>query len=532
MAVSMNSGFMRSDFMISDAALPIRIEELEQLEQTTKFSDILGEVGQSVRRGFSDAAATDKSAGAQAVKNEAEVRLSEDGNAEVTVTIPKSELKKLAAAVAKGEVKLKDLPDELVCDVLLLAVAMIMLGIPEDDIEPLQEDMTLTVTMSEKAAAEQYVSLMITVPQADDAKPQVKADNAITEELAAQLRTIVEKAADNTEELVPKLSEHIIAELDALINEANAQDHGVPEKTDNAADGSEIAVEAIEAPDAVSMANAPTQQQDNGDVSQQSTAAQTAPQTERTELADEFEQLKKLITEVTVKKTETRQTSEQPVQQSYTVEEQMRGRVVSKSDELAMLKGTVKQTEISEAAEAQAGFTAEPKTARQTEADIDAQAALMPQLQQSEQPSAVLTAEKSTELSVRPEELTEQVVEKVVQQTAKADGSTEYSLTLEPADLGSITVRMTKTAEGTFTVSIMADNARTQRIIEENGLLLQNSLKQNGIELEAWQTVNESSDGQRAGDYSGSSKNPYYSEEQDESDETEDDTFAQMISAM
>ena len=45
MAVSMNAGFMRSDYMISDAAIPMRMEELEQLEQSAKFSEILGEIG-------------------------------------------------------------------------------------------------------------------------------------------------------------------------------------------------------------------------------------------------------------------------------------------------------------------------------------------------------------------------------------------------------------------------------------------------------------------------------------------------------
>ena len=47
MAVSMNTGgYMRSDFMISDAAIPMRLEELEA-EQSEKFAQLLGSFGTS-----------------------------------------------------------------------------------------------------------------------------------------------------------------------------------------------------------------------------------------------------------------------------------------------------------------------------------------------------------------------------------------------------------------------------------------------------------------------------------------------------
>ena len=127
-----------------------------------------------------------------------------------------------------------------------------------------------------------------------------------------------------------------------------------------------------------------------------------------------------------------------------------------------------------------------------------------------------------------------QVADNIIQQATSTNevGETEYSVTLDPEDLGSITIRMTKTADGTFNVSITAENARTQRIIDESGLAIQNSLRQSGIELESWQTVNESEQQERAEDYNGSSKNPYHQQEQQETDDAEDTSFAELISAM
>jgi len=266
-----------------------------------------------------------------------------------------------------------------------------------------------------------------------------------------------------------------------------------------------------------------------------------------------------VISQVTVRKTETQQSTS--TVQTYTADEQMRNRVVSKSDELALLKNAANPVQQSEQTEmlpvvdakpmtVQAENTtaetveivAAPETAQlNTGADTDngdaalnAQQAAVMNDQQTAAPEApvVFTRADGTEITVKRDEVIRQVVTNVVEQTTNAEGDTEYSITLEPHDLGSITVRMTKTADGTFTVSITAENARTQRIIEESGMALQNSLKQNGIELESWQTVNESEQQERAEDYNGSSKNPYYQEEQSENEDAEDTSFAEMISAM
>ena len=559
MAVSMNSGFMRSDFMISDAALPMRMEELEQLEQTGKFAELLGGIGKPAQQ--------------TAVAEKAEAPAAEptmSDEAAVTVIIPKSELKQLAQAVIKGEVKLDELPEELVSDVLLMAIAMIMLGVPEDDIAVLQEDYTLSVTEVQADTMAQFVEL-ITVPKLngeDTAYTSVTAFE-IPEELKAEVQAVIKKIV-GTEDELPEEAEMPEAQTEAPAAHAQttaAHADGAAEiiAADNAPI-TEAKTESTEAkPTVIEAAAVITADNVNdvvasGDTAQQSdilpeqSKAQPvqaeADTAEQPMFKEEFEQLRKIISQVSVRKTDEQPAQQGGTAQVYTADEQMRSRVVSKAEELAILKNAaepVQQTEQPEAipvteAKAMPEMNIASDTAAKSESSTNnadsrqsgTQPAVILNAPQTAMPEAtvVITRADGTEIAVKPEEIIEQVVTKVVEQTTNADGDTEYSVTLEPEDLGSITVRMTKTADGTFTVSITAENARTQRIIEESAMALQNSLKQNGIELESWQTVNESEQQERAEDYNGSSKNPYYREEQSENEDAEDTSFAEMISAV
>ena len=106
-------------------------------------------------------------------------------------------------------------------------------------------------------------------------------------------------------------------------------------------------------------------------------------------------------------------------------------------------------------------------------------------------------------------------------------------MTLDPEDLGRITVKMIKTADGAVSVSIAAENSKTLRIIEQNGANIQESLKNNGVQLEDWQTVGESRQEAHAEDYQGSSKNPYReSDGQNKSNDEDDKSFAELIASM
>lgn len=497
MAVSMNAGYMRSDYMISDAALPMRIEELEQLEQTAKFSEILGEIGNAT-------ATADKAMTADDKPVVTEIK----ADAESAPMLSKAELKAIAKAVVRGEIKLVELPEELVTDVLLIVIAMLMLGVPEDEIPALQEySEEVQPVQLDTATAEAFINV---VKEHENAEVTLDIAKEIAEQ-AAQL--------DIPEEFAQELTQQIETVVYTM-NEAAAQT-AAPEITadvreDDATAELQTVVEAAAVTEQAVTQNAPTQQQ--GDSNAQSNAqqsnvqaARTADAAEQTKLDEEFQQLRKVITDYTVKKSEPEQQS-YSAQQTAVVESTARNRLVSKSDELMMLKNAAKPA---------------------AEADVTAQPAELPQTMAAQLP-VVFTRTDGTEIAVKPEEIIQQVTENIIEQaTVSAEGDTEYSLTLNPEDLGSITVKLTKTVDGSLSVSIMAENARTQRIIDQNSAAIQQGLRQNGIELENWQTVTESQHENRAEDYNGSSKNPYYNEQgNSENVDDEDNSFAELITAM
>ena len=127
----MNAGFMRSDYMISDAALPMRMDELEQLEQASEFSSILGEMGKVTAN---EAVPVD--ADTAKLANTVVMQEQPSDNASA---LSKEDLKELAMAVVPGEMKLDEIPEEYVTDVLVMVIAMMLLGIPEDEIPALEE---------------------------------------------------------------------------------------------------------------------------------------------------------------------------------------------------------------------------------------------------------------------------------------------------------------------------------------------------------------------------------------------------------
>lgn len=505
MAVSMNAGFMRSDYMISDAALPMRMEELEQLEQASEFSSILGEMGKVTAN---EAVPAD----AETAKLANTVVMQEQPTDNASA-LSKEDLKELAMAVVRGEMKLDEIPEEYVTDVLVMVIAMMLLGIPEDEIPALEE-------ASEETEAVEPVRLDIATAEA--------FINVVRENDEAQVTLdIIKTIQGQTEQLdIPQeMKQALTKQMQTVIYTMNehAAQAATSETVDVNSDISDIdvaeltsGVEAIEAVTEQAVTNNSSAQQQQ--MSQQDTAqaAQRSTQTARTadtaKLDEEFEQLRKAMTDFTVKKTEPQQQNN--AVQTNAVENTSKSRLVSKSDELMMLKNAAKPT----TNEVNAEPTGE---------------AILPQ-NVTEQLPAVFTRPDGTEISVKPEEVVSQVTTSIIEQTTvSAEGDTEYSVTLNPEDLGSITVKLTKTIEGSLSVSIMAENAKTQRLIEQNSAAIQQGLRENGIELESWQTVNESQQENRAEDYNGSSKNPYYHAEDDtESADEGDNSFAELISAM
>ena len=146
----------------------------------------------------------------------------------------------------------------------------------------------------------------------------------------------------------------------------------------------------------------------------------------------------------------------------------------------------------------------------------------------------VFKKDDGSEIEVRPSDIIDQTVKLVEKAVTENDDKTEYSLVLNPEELGKITVKLTKAADGAVSVTIMAENARTQRIIEQHSNLMQNDLRSNGVNLESWQTVNERQQETLAQDYNGSSKNPYYRNDDNSAEDNSDDksSFAEIIASM
>lgn len=509
MAVSMNAGFTRSDYMISDAALPMRMEELEQLEQASQFSSILGEMGKA---NANEAVSAD--ADTAKLANTVVMQKQPTDNASA---LSKEDLKELAMAVVRGEMKLDEIPEEYVTDVLVMVIAMMMLGIPEDEIPALEEASEETEAVEpvrlDIATAEAFINIVRENDEAQVTLDIIKAIQDQTEQLdipqemkqalTKQMQTVIYTMNEHASQA----ASHEIVENDVVMGESETAEHSV--RLEAVGTATEQAV----------TNNAPAQQHQQ--MSQQDTAqaAQRSTQTARTadtaKLDEEFEQLRKAMTDFTVKKTEPEQQNN--AVQTTVVENTSKSRLVSKSDELMMLKNAAKP--------AASEVNAEPVA---TTAE-----AVLPETALEQLP-AVFTRPDGTEISVKPEEVVRQVTASIIEQTTvSAEGDTEYSVTLNPEDLGSITVKLTKTIEGSLSVSIMAENAKTQRLIEQNSAAIQQGLRENGIELESWQTVNESQQENRAEDYNGSSKNPYYHAEDDtESADEGDNSFAELISAM
>lgn len=487
------SGYMRSDFMISDAAIPQRMEEL-RADQSGGFSQVLSGMG-----------------GGNEVPKDT-VKLME----KFTGSDGKVDMHQLAEAVADGEVRVEDIPAELITQELFTELAQLV-KIPEkDEAEP-------TKDAAQEAMAE--LAVMFTAQQtvqpesvsdksaelSELAQPAVKTVEAVQEKPAAETPDIqpvqTEQAAEVTADVVTEQTVAVQAEAQPK-----------QQKSEEApAEDAEVQVSAVqEQPVVIRQESNSTQQGDQDSQAGQQLSSQevsTTPQA-KTEEPQQSE-----VTEFTVRTAEPQQKQPESTEQLQQDQQEpvvfqqhstQRSRVVSKSDELEMIRGG-------------------QDTAKTSDSAVQVQ----PQTVQQEAPVVFARAD-GTEVQVRPAEVVKQVADRLIEKASDLrEGETEYTVTLEPQDLGRITVRMTKTADGAVSVSVAAENSKTLRIIEENGAHIQDSLKNNGVQLENWQTVSESRQEMHAEDYRGSSKNPYReSEGQNKEDDSDDKSFAEIIASM
>mgnify|MGYP001165779854 CR=1 FL=1 len=532
------SGYTRSDFMISDAAIPARVEEAAKADQKEQFSKVLSGIGSF--RNASNASNASNTSGAGSANNAisgsdaASEKMAQNNavseketpasyekfemlRSELTKSDGSLDLRKVVAAIADGKLTFADIPQEYITKALLAELINTVENVDnaksdkdgdsEHNNDPaVQQVMTELAAMMNQTAipddisdlSDEIYALTIKITGADE----VQAVQQNVQEQAVQ--TVQTQAAEQTQATGEAVEFTVKLETEQKSQaEAKPVQEVQPEAKQAAV--TEAAVQTAENTGAQSEA-----QTDAGQSGQQDGAAQVqTAQARQTEQAPQEDvKFRSDVRSVEVRTAEKPQEAPQQEQtQVFADHTAQRSRVVFKSDELEAIKSGGEKT--GDAAQAQ------------------------PQGIPAESP-VVFTRQDGAEITVKPSEVAQQVSGKITERAADLkEGDVEYSITLDPEDLGRITVRMTKTADGAVSVSIAAENSKTMKIIEDNGSAIQDTLRQNGVQLENWQTVSESRQEPQAQDYQGSSKNPYRENKNHRQDDDRDgESFAEIIASM
>lgn len=530
------SGYTRSDFMISDAAIPARVEEAAKADQKEQFSKVLSGIGSSRNASNTSGAgsannavsgsdaASEKMAQNNAVSEKetpASYEKFEMLRSELTKSDGSLDLRKVVAAIADGKLTFADIPQEYITKALLAELINTVENVDnaksdkdgdsEQNNDPaVQQVMTELAAMMNQTAipddisdlSDEISALTTRITGADEVQTEQPAVQQNVPEQAVQ--TVQTQAAEQTQATGEAVEFTVKLETEQKSQaEAKPVQEVQPEAKQAAV--TEAAVQTAENTGAQSEA-----QTDAGQSGQQDGAAQvqTAQAGQTEQAPQEDVKFRSDVRSVEVRTAEKPQEAPQQEQtQVFADHTAQRSRVVFKSDELEAIKSGGEKT--GDAAQAQ------------------------PQGIPAESP-VVFTRQDGAEITVKPSEVAQQVSGKITERAADLkEGAVEYSITLDPEDLGRITVRMTKTADGAVSVSIAAENSKTMKIIEDNGSAIQDTLRQNGVQLENWQTVSESRQEPQAQDYQGSSKNPYRENENHRQDDDRDgESFAEIIASM
>lgn len=517
------SGYTRSDFMISDAAIPARVEEAAKADQKEQFSKVLSGIGSS--RNASNASNASNTSGAGSANNAvseketpARYEKFEMLRSELTKSDGSLDLRKVVAAIADGKLTFADIPQEYITKALLAELINTVENVDntksdKDDSEQnndpaVQQVMTeLTAMMNQTALPEdisdlsdEISALTIKITGADEVQ-------AVQQNVPEQAVQTVQNQAEQAEATGEAVEFTFKPETE---QKSQAQAKPVQEIQSEAKQAAVTAAAVQNAENTGAQSEAQTDAGQSGQSGQQDGAAQvqTAQAGQTEQAPQEDVKFRSDVRSVEVRTAEKPQEAPQQEQtQVFADHTAQRSRVVFKSDELEAIKSGGEKT--GDAAQAQ------------------------PQGIPAESP-VVFTRQDGAEITVKPSEVAQQVSGKITERAADLkEGDVEYSITLDPEDLGRITVRMTKTADGAVSVSIAAENSKTMKIIEDNGSAIQNTLRQNGVQLENWQTVSESRQEPQAQDYQGSSKNPYRENENHRQDDDRDgESFAEIIASM
>lgn len=506
------SGYTRSDFMISDAAIPARVEEAAKADQKEQFSKVLSGIGSS--RNASNASNASNTSGAGSANNAvseketpARYEKFEMLRSELTKSDGSLDLRKVVAAIADGKLTFADIPQEYITKALLAELINTVENVDnaksdkDGDSEQIN-DPAVQQVMTELAAMMNQTAIPDDISDLSDEISALTTRITGADEVQAVQQNVPEQAVQTVQNQAAEQAEATGEAVEFTVKPETEQKPQAQAKPiqEIQPEAKQAAVQTAENTGAQSEA-----QTDAGQSGQQDGAAQvqTAQAGQTGQAPQEDVKFRSDVRSVEVRTAEKPQEAPQQEQtQVFADHTAQRSRVVFKSDELEAIKS-------GDAAQAQ------------------------PQGIPAESP-VVFTRQDGAEITVKPSEVAQQVSGKITERAADLkEGAVEYSITLDPEDLGRITVRMTKTADGAVSVSIAAENSKTMKIIEDNGSAIQDTLRQNGVQLENWQTVSESRQEPQAQDYQGSSKNPYRENENHRQDDDRDgESFAEIIASM
>ena len=533
------SGYTRSDFMISDAAIPARVEEAAKADQKEQFSKVLSGIGSS--RNASNASNTsgagstsnaasgsDAASGKMAQINavsEAETPARYEKfemlRSELTKSDGSLDLRKVVAAIADGKLTFADIPQEYITKALLAELINTVENVDntksgKDDDSEQNNDPAVQKVMNELTAMMNQTALPDDISDLSDEISaltiKITGANEVQAEQPAVQQNVPEQVVQTVQTQAAEQVETTGEAVEFTVKpetEQKPQAEAKPvQKVQPEAKQAAVTATAVQTPENTGAQS--EAQADAGQSGQQDGAAQlqTAKAGQTEQAPQEDVKFRSDVRSVEVRTAEKPQEAPQQEQtQVFADHTAQRSRVVFKSDELEAIKSGGEKT--------------------------DDAAQVQPQGIPAESP-VVFTRQDGAEITVKPSEVAQQVSGKITECAADLkEGDVEYSITLDPEDLGRITVRMTKTADGAVSVSIAAENSKTMKIIEDNCSAIQDTLRQNGVQLENWQTVSESRQEPQAQDYQGSSKNPYRENENHRQDDDRDgESFAEIIASM
>lgn len=496
----------------------------QQTHTETSPKDSTANIADDVRKAVNELSKDERYEKALAALDREISRVSDPG--ETGGGTASTDVKELAEKIIKGELDFDDIPDDVSAEELIKEIVALMLLKrldPDKDEDDKETFDPAVAAVNEQNIDRETSSLIVSelyklIEKANEHRGEEHVDmlDGISElvdpeETLASAATGDEKARENADEdvfeqIVDNMADSAAADGVPVIQTQAQTNEPTVGDMQNAASQSET--------ENVQQVVQGVEQSGGSDGAQMRFNAETQRTGETSEIEND-EEFGNVIESFTVKETHTENApAEQRAQAARTanVTSVQTGRVRNASEELEMLKNAKLGKGESE--------TAVPN---ETATALSA-----------EQPIVFARAD-GTELEIDPTAIVDQaqrLIERAIAQAA--DNQSEYSLVLNPEELGRITVKLIKAADGAVSVTVAAENSQTQRVLEQHSELMQNNLRSNGLNLTSWQTVNESRQETYAQDYNGSSKNPYFRRDDAQSPEEENDgkSFAEIIASM